>query len=423
MELPADNTMLPMIDTALASQRWLITMPPGLAPRYLREQLAARQPHNRRVLLITAIIFNLFWFAQFKTAPEILPLSALLRFALMSPAVLLFLVLDSRGLLDRIYGPCLVTLGVMAGIITAILTVRTHGTTMTNLSDVRATPLILLATGLVMRLTPVEVVSTAALSVAVFIGSILLAPSVPGSEIGSLVLMDLAIGAAAVVFNLQLEARDRQLFLWRASERIHRAELAARNRGLLRETQTDGLTGVANRRFFDETLNEVWRRAQLEGGEVSLIMMDIDHFKLFNDHYGHQGGDECLRRVAAQARREVRGNDLFARYGGEEFAVILPDAPPAIANAVAERIRAAVEAMALPHAGLRPDAIVTLSLGVATLRPGRQDDVRHLLEAADSNLYTAKRTGRNMVCVQGLGPDGETVGAVEPPRAKRWGVG
>jgi diguanylate cyclase (GGDEF)-like protein len=308
----------------------------------------------------------------------------------------------------------------MAGLISAVLTLRTHGTTTTNLSDIRATPLILLATGLVMRLAPLEVMTTAGVSISVFICSILLAPSVPGAELGSLVLMELAIGAAAVVFNLQLETRDRRLFLLRISDRIQRAELAARNRGLLKEIQTDGLTGAANRRFFDETLHEVWQRAQLDGGEVSLIMMDVDHFKDFNDHYGHHKGDECLRLVAAQARREVRGNDLFARYGGEEFAVILPYAPAAIANAVAERMRAAVEAMALPHAGLRADAIVTLSLGVATLRPGRQDDARQLVEVADSNLYTAKRTGRNMVCVQELA---EAVGDMEAPRAKRWRAG
>jgi len=420
MDLPADSRMLPMIDAALAAQRWLIIVPAALRRNYLREQLAGRQPHNRRVVLVLAIIFDLYCFAQFKSAPEIVPLSAVLRFAVFSPAVLLFLLLDQRGWLDPIYGPCLVTLGVMAGLISAVLTLRTHGTTTTNLSDIRATPLILLATGLVMRLAPLEVMITAGVSISVFICSILLAPSVPGAELGSLVLMELAIGAAAVVFNLQLETRDRRLFLLRISDRIQRAELAARNRGLLKEIQTDGLTGAANRRFFDETLDEVWQRAQLDGGEVSLIMMDVDHFKDFNDHYGHHKGDECLRLVAAQARREVRGNDLFARYGGEEFAVILPHAPAAIANAVAERMRAAVEAMALPHAGLRADAIVTLSLGVATLRPGRQDDARQLVEVADSNLYTAKRTGRNMVCVQELA---EAVGDMEAPRAKRWRAG
>jgi diguanylate cyclase (GGDEF)-like protein len=205
------------------------------------------------------------------------------------------------------------------------------------------------------------------------------------------------VAAAAIVFNVQLESRDRRFFLLRTSEAISRAALAARNRGLLAETQTDGLTGVANRRCFDDTFREIWAQALETGVPLSLIIMDIDHFKSFNDLYGHQGGDDCLRLVAAAGRREIRASDLFARYGGEEFAAILPGAPLDTAISIAERIRAAVFALNQRHDGQGETARVTVSLGAAVMQPTPKDDPRRLIERADANLYAAKRAGRNRV--------------------------
>ncbi len=393
-----DSGDLPGLARALASKRWVPPMPAKFRPAFMAEQFAQRRAHNRRVLVILTVIFDLFWLAQFKSAPEILALSFWLRMAVMTPAVLAFVVLDRVGRIGRLYSPILITLAVTAGVISAILLFLTHGTTHTNASDIRATPLILLGTGLVARLTPREVLAIAGISAFVFILSLFISPSVPQAEIGSLILTDLAIAAGAIVFNLQLESRDRRIFLLQAADAINRAELAARNRGLLREAQTDALTGVANRRCFDEVLADTWAQAVETGTEAGLIMMDIDHFKLFNDCYGHQAGDDCLRMVAYAARREVRTSDLFARYGGEEFAVILAGADLDTVLAVAARIRAAVEAMHLPNAGAGPAAMVSVSVGIACMSPRAADDVRQLVRLADLNLYRAKREGRNRVC-------------------------
>jgi diguanylate cyclase (GGDEF)-like protein len=133
-------------------------------------------------------------------------------------------------------------------------------------------------------------------------------------------------------------------------------------------------------------------------------MMDVDHFKKFNDHYGHQGGDDCLRAVAVQARDQMRGNDLFARYGGEEFAVIVRNAWVDEAVHVAERMRAAVSGMGLPHHGVGPDAIVSISVGVASAVPDSVAGMAQLIEAADAALYNAKRGGRNRVCASATDP-------------------
>lgn len=160
----------------------------------------------------------------------------------------------------------------------------------------------------------------------------------------------------------------------------------------------DGLTGIANRRSFDERLQNEWCRASRAHAPLSLIMADVDYFKRYNDTYGHQQGDECLKAVSAVLQRlAFRTSDLAARYGGEEFAVILPNTHLDGAREVAERIRAEVEAVALPHVGNEVASSVTLSLGVATLLPGADGQPWTLVSQADQALYQAKEGGRNRV--------------------------
>jgi diguanylate cyclase (GGDEF)-like protein/PAS domain S-box-containing protein len=164
----------------------------------------------------------------------------------------------------------------------------------------------------------------------------------------------------------------------------------------------DGLTGVANRRSFDEALDREWLRCAREGLPISLLLIDLDHFKAMNDHYGHQRGDECLRQVGATLGVAVRrAGDLSARYGGEEFVILLPGTDAAGALSVAERVRAEIEALAFPHIGYGcATAVVTVSIGVATLNPisGRaMANAGTLVEMADQRLYEAKRGGRNRV--------------------------
>lgn len=164
----------------------------------------------------------------------------------------------------------------------------------------------------------------------------------------------------------------------------------------------DGLTGIANRRIFDETLERQWLQCAAEERPISLLLIDIDHFKALNDNYGHQCGDECLRQISATLGSAVRrAGDLAARYGGEEFAILLPDTCEADALWVAERLRVEIEATGLPHVGYdRTSADVTVSIGVATLRPVAGADpgnARMLVDLADQGLYEAKGAGRNRV--------------------------
>ncbi|KQW96902.1 diguanylate cyclase [Massilia sp. Root418] len=165
------------------------------------------------------------------------------------------------------------------------------------------------------------------------------------------------------------------------------------------QTFSDGLTGVANRRHFDVAIDKEQRRAKRNNASLSLLMIDIDCFKAYNDHYGHQQGDQCLIQVsAALAAMLHRSTDLLARYGGEEFAIILPDTDADQAMLMAEALRQRVLALAIEHrCAAEGRQHVTVSVGLATLSPQQPFDVPALIGAADRALYAAKHAGRNRV--------------------------
>jgi diguanylate cyclase (GGDEF)-like protein/PAS domain S-box-containing protein len=158
----------------------------------------------------------------------------------------------------------------------------------------------------------------------------------------------------------------------------------------------DGLTGLANRRCFDDTLQAEWSRALRQRQPLSLLMVDVDNFKAYNDANGHLGGDECLKRIATAVSSEMRANDLVARYGGEEFAVILPNQSLKGAASVAERIRTRVEQLRVPNRRAIGEH-VTVSIGAATALASADTAASELVATADAALYRAKHMGRNRI--------------------------
>jgi two-component system chemotaxis family response regulator WspR len=174
--------------------------------------------------------------------------------------------------------------------------------------------------------------------------------------------------------------------------------LAAANRELEKLSSLDGLTGISNRRRFDEVLDQEWRRAMRKGAILSLIILDIDFFKLYNDHYGHQGGDECLKKVAKALEGSLhRSTDMVARYGGEEFVAILPEIDAAGAMTVAETMRTRIQDQQIAHAKSKVSEFVSISIGVASMVPNAEIPAGSLVAAADLALYKAKEEGRNRV--------------------------
>ena len=173
-------------------------------------------------------------------------------------------------------------------------------------------------------------------------------------------------------------------------------QLAASNKKLERLTRMDALVGVANRRFFDETLMKEFSRASREGKPLALLLIDIDHFKAFNDTYGHQAGDRCLKLVASELDRVLRRPaDMLARVGGEEFGVILPNTNNG--EVVARQCRMAVERLGIAHGGSSTSDLVTISIGVVSLDTVAHHTTETIYELADNALYEAKSSGRNMI--------------------------
>ena len=183
-------------------------------------------------------------------------------------------------------------------------------------------------------------------------------------------------------------------------ETLHKTmdDLAASNQKLERLSSIDGLTEIANRRCFDEYLEREWSLATRNKLPIALIFIDVDYFKLFNDTYGHQAGDDCLRQVAQTISESLnRPADMVARYGGEEFIVILPGTEKAGAVRLAENIRQRVENLEIPHGSSSVHKHVTISLGVGVMVPDKNSFPLELINIADKALYNAKHKGRNRV--------------------------
>ena len=195
----------------------------------------------------------------------------------------------------------------------------------------------------------------------------------------------------ARAFNrMTAQLRDRERNLLAANDRL--AVMAS----------SDMLSGLANRRGFQTRLDSEWAKAQQTGGDLAVMMIDVDHFKAFNDTYGHLRGDACLGRIGEVLAAIATDNNGFAgRYGGEEFCILLPGATAAAGHRAGEAVRAAVQALAIPHS----DGVatrVTVSVGVASVAPQAAVPAQELMEAADAALYAAKHNGRNMVAGHGL---------------------
>lgn len=188
-------------------------------------------------------------------------------------------------------------------------------------------------------------------------------------------------------------------FMFDISERKRsEQELEALQRKLEALSYQDGLTGVANRRMFDQVMEESWGHAIRHRQPLSLLIVDIDYFKQYNDHYGHLQGDDSLRRVGrALSAAAARSRDFVARFGGEEFVIVLPETDKDAAAKVAERCRQMIFREQIPHEASPIGQLLTVSIGVGTCTPSRGDDLQAFIGSVDQQLYEAKGTGRNRV--------------------------
>ncbi len=205
--------------------------------------------------------------------------------------------------------------------------------------------------------------------------------------------------ASQVVIQAKVHAMQR---IAKMSQKLIQTsgQLKKANQKLHTMSMVDGLTDISNRRCFDLILHKEWQRGIRNHQELTLMMIDIDHFKYYNDEYGHQQGDDCLIQVAQHLKNSCkRPSDVVARYGGEEFAVILPDCNPQNSRIMGDKLCQGIETLKIPHAKSPTAQHITISVGMATMLPQKNHQSDKLIQAADKALYQAKALGRNRVCL------------------------
>ncbi|WP_319519589.1 diguanylate cyclase [uncultured Martelella sp.] len=260
--------------------------------------------------------------------------------------------------------------------------------------------LVAVIANIALPLRPPQALLASTINFAIAVYFIMPLPALLPDEKASPLIFLLATTLMTLLANVRIETIERKIFLLYLREKLRGEALLHEYRSLDQISNTDALTDLANRRLFDDSLKQNWQAARLNGEPLTLLMIDIDHFKGYNDTYGHPAGDECLKRVAQALKACTRSDrDLPARFGGEEFALILSGCDESGGLRMAARIHETIAGLAITHA-TSPLKRLSVSIGVASERPSdTTHEPRNLLLRADRVLYEAKQAGRNRTCI------------------------
>jgi diguanylate cyclase (GGDEF)-like protein len=392
-----------------------LRFPAQLEQQFERDGARARLKYFAVVAMIAFVVFNGFILTDYLLAGDVFWLAVKVRMGFFAPfgLALLSVLSTGREWMLRTWSTMMkesviVLSGVLAAASLAYIASASHLPTSQLYHAGLA--VVIVYGNLVQRLRFRYAVVFSALVVAIHFLGLLTLPTYNPRLTVPLLSMSLASAAFTLMANHALERDERRLYLLTLSQQFVLKQLEDVRLRLQTMSRVDALTGLFNRRHFHDYVQQIWQRAQHGGEDVAIIMLDVDHFKLFNDHYGHQAGDDCLGMVAQAMKACVRQpGDMVARFGGEEFIAVLPQTDLATAQAVAERVRQAVAALGIPHEASSAAAVVTVSVGVASwaVQAGQFD--AELLKAADDALYRAKRSGRNRVTTMAPAPSSACV--------------
>jgi diguanylate cyclase (GGDEF)-like protein len=396
--LAQNDQLLAAVHTELGWQRWHLQFAPALEARFDFDIGRARALQLVISGLIALSIYDLFLFNDRLVRPEAFPFAVTLRIGAMTPYGLAVLWLIYRGIAPALRE------ALIASTVTVAVTLSSWiffaSTSPDTIYDPFAFSMIFLVANIAYPLRFVHALVTSVLNLLIASAFVLAYQPMPAAA----KIFALATLAGTVVFTLvanrRLEASERHSYLLLLRETLRSETVLQTNKELTVISNTDVLTQLPNRRRFEEIYDGAWGDAARNGGSIAVLMMDIDNFKRYNDRFGHPEGDRCLRRVADAIREQVRGADFIARIGGEEFVVVLRNADAAQAGRAAERIRNAVEDLAIAHDGQDGQRVVTISIGACVVQPSHGGTAAALLRRSDEALYYAKRRGRNRVhCV------------------------
>ena len=379
---------LEAIDTFIRARHPGLSFPSWLERQLEHDTRRRRAQRLRSAVPTIAVIYNLYLLPDWLLVGDRIDIALILHFAVVTPWILLtrwFIKDDSPKLLREGLAASIPVAIVLQILVSFVLT-----------SSVNAghyqyfVLLVVLFTNTVQRLPFRFAIIVSGIILTCYALAVAVSGHLSG-PVAFVAITTLAVSAyLTLTSNYYLERDGRRAYLHALRDRLRHAEVevAARH---------DALTGLANRHYLSERLDPLWNSDEQAVSSVAVIMIDVDHFKLFNDRYGHAGGDVCLKRIAACVNAELRGGkDLAVRYGGEELLVLLPGTEASEAIRIAERIRCLMEALGIAHEAVGTNNVVTVSCGVAAAPPSNVSALE-LIAAADAALYAAKRNGRNQV--------------------------
>ena len=384
------------IDRLLASEVRPFAFPAGLESRFETDTGLARSHYLATSGAIALSLNVLFLMADYIVLPDVFKLAIFIRLGVVDvPGFAACAVVwrNPRPWLREALDAGTVVLAA-AGFLALYLASRSPLVVHAHYALV----LVLIFPNIIQRLRFPYAVACSAAVIALCAAAIPHIESMPGPAAFFAILTLTTAAVLSLHANWRFESDERRRYLEHLREILVGEQLAAINRDLSAASVMDPLTGLGNRRRLDQFVDTLWLAGRGRHGPVGFLMIDIDFFKSFNDEYGHQAGDECLKAVAALIQQQLRpGRDLGVRYGGEEFLVVLPDTDLTEAIALAEGIRAAIERRAISRPPAATGEVVTVSIGAAVVRPDDTETSAPGIAAADAAMYAAKQHGRNCV--------------------------
>jgi diguanylate cyclase (GGDEF)-like protein len=410
-EMPGAGHVQSQVTEMLDAGFPLLKFPTDLERQFTDDTADARRRHFLISGLIALVVYNGFLLVDFLMARDVFWVAVQLRIFLFTPAAIvsLYSFWDPKGWAGRVIPPeyaevAVLSSGLIAAASLAYILSITHSE-FAHFYHVGFIVVIMYG-NVVQRLRFWNALLFSMAMLGIHVAGILLLDNFPQRLLSPIISLVTSTTLFTLIANYMMERDERINYLLTLKERGLVRELSGAHERLKQLSRSDGLTGLFNRRHFQEYYQHAWERAQYDQASLSVLMIDVDHFKKYNDRYGHPAGDECLRQVAQVLETQMRRpGDLVARYGGEEFIAVLPGTDADAAAAVAERVRQAIEALAMRHEASPTHTVVTLSVGVASCQADFLLKSGALLSTADEALYQAKNSGRNRVSVRGVLPD------------------
>ncbi|TNB48024.1 diguanylate cyclase [Martelella lutilitoris] len=399
-----DQALDDLIGRQLARTGWVLAFPPELEERFNAHIHASRHRQIVRAALVGIGFLFAFVAVDLIYRPELIVTLTIIRAGVIGSLMAALSVVIAFRRDTRLPG-LMSILGISVASLGAGLMLTTVGNPIVQYEPYIFI-LVAVIANIALPLRPPQALLASAINFAIAIYFILPLPTLVPDEKASPLIFLLATTVMTMLANVRIETIERKIFLLYLREKLRGEALLSEYRSLDHISNTDALTDLANRRLFDEFLRQSWQEARFNDEPLTLLMIDIDHFKGYNDTYGHPAGDECLKQVARALKASTRAeSDLPARFGGEEFALVLPNCEEDDGLAMARRIHEAIAGLDILHA-TSPLKRLSVSIGVATERPANtRHEPRSLLIRADRALYAAKQGGRNLTSVDRPGED------------------